>query len=102
MAINGMEAIQLFRKNRYDIVFMDCQMPLMDGFEATRAIRAAEGKGSERTPVIALTANAMTEEHDRCMASGMDDFLTKPISQPRIFAALNRWVAEPKRALVNA
>ena len=102
MAINGMEAIQLFRKNRYDIVFMDCQMPLMDGFEATRAIRAAEGKGSDRTPVIALTANAMTEEHDRCMASGMDDFLTKPISQPRIFAALNRWVAEPKRALVNA
>ena len=82
----------MFPGTVYDIVFMDCQMPVMDGFEAVRQIRALEQKTGRRTPVIALTANAHNEERTECMAAGMDDFLTKPTSQARIAAALARWV----------
>ena len=90
IAVNGREAVDMYRTMDYDIVFMDCQMPVMDGFEATRQIRLTE---RQRTPIIALTANAHNEERAECMAAGMDDFLTKPTSQARIAAALARWVS---------
>ncbi len=92
VAMNGKEAVERFEPGKYDIVFMDCQMPVMDGFEATRAIRAMEPSGQGRTPVIALTANALAEERERCTDCGMDDFLMKPTSQPRLTAALRQWV----------
>jgi CheY-like chemotaxis protein len=106
-ADNGKEAVEQFSRERYDIVFMDCQMPVMDGFEAARAIRIVEREaagqgGHTRTPVIALTANALSEERERCAASGMDDFLIKPTSQARITAVLRQWVAEPKPVMQNA
>jgi signal transduction histidine kinase/AmiR/NasT family two-component response regulator len=100
-AADGREALERLGQRRYDIVFMDCQMPVMDGFEATRALRAMERDGAikpggaSRTPVIALTASAVTEEQGRCLAAGMDDFLTKPTSSARIAAMLRRWVARP-------
>jgi signal transduction histidine kinase/DNA-binding response OmpR family regulator len=93
IAVNGREAVDMFRLRDYDIVFMDCQMPVMDGFEAARQIRTIEQDRDRRTPVIALTANAHNEERTECMAAGMDDFLTKPTSQARIAAALARWVS---------
>ncbi len=101
-AADGREAVALFRPGRYDIVFMDCQMPVMDGFAATRAIREVEAQQGGHTPVIALTANAMTEEQDRCLAAGMDDFLTKPTSHARMSGAVARWARQPAMAAAPA
>ena len=69
---------------------MDCQMPEMDGFEATRQIRDKQG-GGVRIPIVALTANAMEEDKERCLASGMDDYLTKPINAKQLKETLERW-----------
>ena len=74
---------------RYDLVLMDCQMPYMDGLEATRAIRSRESTAA-RTPIVALTANAMPEDHRRCLDAGMDDYLAKPISLLDLHDALLR------------
>lgn len=83
IAADGEEAIAMWRERHYDAVFMDCQMPVLDGFEATRRIRALETAG-RRTPVIALTANAMESDRDRCLAAGMDRHLTKPIDRAEL------------------
>lgn len=81
IAENGLEAVEAFKVRRFDVVLMDCQMPVMDGFEATRQIRAFESLSSaKRTPVVALTAAAREEEYSHAMASGMDDFMTKPFN----------------------
>jgi two-component system, sensor histidine kinase and response regulator len=80
---NGAEAVETVRNGAFDIVFMDLQMPVMDGFTATRHIREHEGS-RKHTPIIALTANAMVGQHERCLADGMDGFLTKPIEVERL------------------
>jgi HPt (histidine-containing phosphotransfer) domain-containing protein len=72
-------------------VIMDCQMPEMDGFEATRAIRLEEGSG-RRTPIVAMTANAMSGDRERCIAAGMDGYLTKPVRPDEIAAAISQWL----------
>ncbi|MDP1570617.1 MAG: response regulator [Vicinamibacterales bacterium] len=90
VAANGLEALEAIEHVPYDLVLMDCHMPEMDGFEATRAIRAAEGPGQRRLPVIALTAGAMTEDRERCFDAGMDDHVSKPIELPRLRAAIER------------
>jgi len=75
----------------YDIVFMDCHMPVLDGYEATRRIRAAESRQGRRTPIVALTADAMANDRERCVAAGMDDFLTKPVSSLQLSITIERW-----------
>jgi signal transduction histidine kinase/CheY-like chemotaxis protein/HPt (histidine-containing phosphotransfer) domain-containing protein len=92
---NGEQAIEAWRSGRFDLILMDCQMPVMDGFEATRRIRASEVNDhrNARVPIIALTANAMEGDRDRCLACGMDDYLSKPYSRNQLIAALKQWVA---------
>lgn len=88
---NGLDAIRALDEGRYAVVLMDCQMPVMDGFEATRRIRRRERDNqSGATPVIALTANAMKGDRERCLAAGMDDFLSKPFTQRQLREVLAR------------
>ena len=99
-AVDGEEAVTLFRQERFDLVLMDCQMPGMDGFEATGRIRQLEAERSgvaadgarSRTPIIALTANSLSGDRERCLAAGMDDHVAKPFRRSQLRAALERWV----------
>jgi len=93
IAIHGAEAIQLIQKNNYDIVLMDCQMPIMDGFSATRIIRTR--LKSYELPIIALTANTSEEDKECCLASGMNDYISKPIEWNLLLQTLAHWV-KPK------
>jgi signal transduction histidine kinase/ActR/RegA family two-component response regulator len=92
VAHNGVAACQAARAQRYDLIFMDCHMPGMDGFDATRCIREQEAMDSRRTPIVALTAAALPDDRDACMAAGMDDFLSKPVELGQLSAALARWI----------
>ncbi|GAC1491945.1 MAG: hypothetical protein NVS1B2_04190 [Vulcanimicrobiaceae bacterium] len=95
-AFNGREAVDALRTHAYDLIFMDCQMPEMDGFAATQAIRAAERlAASDRVAIVAMTANARTEDRDACLASGMDDYVAKPVRLDDLRGALDRWLVTP-------
>lgn len=90
---NGLEAIEQIKVRDFDLVLMDCLMPEMDGFEATRTIRAYEAKsGKPRTPIVACTANAMAEDEEACLKAGMDDFLSKPVKRRALEEKLRKWV----------
>ncbi len=93
---DGRQALRALARTTYDLVLMDCQMPEMDGFEATKVIRAQEAAAPSTTrsrlPIIALTANAMLEDRERCLAAGMDDYLSKPFSQEALRQVLSRWL----------
>jgi CheY-like chemotaxis protein len=92
IAENGAEAVEKFKQQpAWDIILMDCQMPVMDGFKATAAIRELEGEGA-RTPIVAATANALMGEREKCLEAGMDDYLPKPISREALEAVLQRWL----------
>jgi signal transduction histidine kinase/AmiR/NasT family two-component response regulator len=94
-AVDGMEAVNLFKKRRFDAVLMDCEMPVMDGFEATRIIREHEARsGAARTPIIALTANALTGDREHCLQQGMDDYLSKPIELRQLSVLVARWLGD--------
>jgi CheY-like chemotaxis protein/HPt (histidine-containing phosphotransfer) domain-containing protein len=89
---DGQEALECSDLDSFDIVFMDCQMPEMDGFTATRAIREREvSEGSARLPIVALTAHAMRFDRDQCLAAGMDDYLSKPFSKDELRQVISKW-----------
>ena len=94
VAGNGREALQMVKGRHYDAVLMDLQMPEMDGFEATQLIR--EDRRFQRLPIIAMTAHAMVEERAKCLASGMNDHVAKPIDPDLLFAALAKWIRPPE------
>ncbi len=93
VAINGKEAVDAVMHNTYDLVFMDCQMPVMDGYEATETIRSHEAKNGykAKSVIIALTAHALEEERVKCLAVGMDDFMCKPFTGAQLHAMINKW-----------
>lgn len=95
IAHNGQEAIQILAKEDFDLVLMDVQMPIMDGYEATRSIRDALQKVD--LPIIAMTANAMQGDKERCLEAGMNDFLTKPIDGTQLVRAIDDWLKKPGR-----
>ena len=90
VAENGEEAVAKVKNRRYDLIFMDVQMPVMDGFQATQEIRSLED-GASSTPIVAVTANAFQSEREKCFSYGMDDYLTKPVDKDRLQEALRRW-----------
>ena len=102
IADNGAVAVEEVASGRFDLVLMDVQMPLMDGYAATRAIRAAEqADGGGRIPIIAMTAAAVEGERERCLTAGMDDFLTKPVDPRALATVLARWLGGPPVAPVR-
>ncbi len=80
LAVDGLEAMRLYNKNSYDLIFMDIQMPVMNGYETTRLIREQEQLTDVYTPIIAITAYALEEDREKCLNAGMDDYLSKPVS----------------------
>jgi two-component system, sensor histidine kinase SagS len=91
LANHGAEALQQLQQHAVDLVLMDCNMPVMDGYEASRQIR--QGDGTQSLPIIALTANALPDERERCRAAGMDDYLAKPFRRDELAALLDQWLA---------
>jgi CheY-like chemotaxis protein len=91
---SGVEAIDAFEQAQFDVVLMDLQMPGLDGFDTTAALRAEEVlQGMTRTPIVALTGHTTKQERDRCVAAGMDGFLSKPVRPDALFAAVEQFVA---------
>ena len=90
----GSEALAALAQKHYDLLFLDCFMPDMSGFETARRIRSSESPG-RRIPIIAITANVLPEDRQKCLASGMDDFVAKPINRDNLFSALTRWLPSP-------
>lgn len=91
LAENGKIAVARFSEATYDIIFMDCQMPVMDGYKATTAIRQLEAGSGRNVPIVAMTANAMKGDREKCINSGMDDYLSKPIKTDAVYAILKQW-----------
>ena len=102
LAENGQQAVDLFKRKRYDLILMDVQMPVMDGYEATQAIREITNRIYQKgdthvfnilpTPIIAMTAHAIMEDKEKCLAAGMDDYITKPLRRRDLLAMVNKWL----------
>ncbi|MDH5723118.1 MAG: response regulator, partial [Alphaproteobacteria bacterium] len=92
LAGDGQQALDMIADNNYDLVLMDCQMPGLDGYQATTMLREQEQGGNRHLPVIALTANAMVGDRKKCIQSGMDDYLSKPIKPDKLLALIQKWV----------
>ena len=106
--VNGQEAVSAATSGRYDLMFMDCMMPGMDGYTATQAIRAEEarqaatGKARRPLPIIAMTANAMEGDREECLAAGMDDYLSKPLDPEEVERMLRRWLTNGRQHALPA
>jgi CheY-like chemotaxis protein len=95
LANNGVEALTLLEQNVYAAVLMDCQMPIMDGFEASRRIRA--NPNFDSLPIIAMTGNVDASDHQRCLDCGMNDFISKPVDWEQAFLTLDKWISHPEK-----
>lgn len=91
VARNGVEAVELYQQKSFDLIFMDCQMPLMDGYETSQQIRLLEAKTEKHIPIVALTANALSGDRQKALDSGMDDYLAKPFRQEQLIDTLYSW-----------
>jgi len=100
VAVDGKTAVDAWATGRYQLILMDCQMPVMDGYEATRVIRSRE-TAATRIPIVALTAHAMKGSDQQCLAAGMDDYLSKPIDRAELEACLDRWLATAEDNVMN-
>ncbi|HYM80491.1 MAG TPA: response regulator [Candidatus Limnocylindria bacterium] len=100
VAASGMQAIEALKHERFDLVFMDVQMPEMDGYECTAEVRKME-QGQTRTPIVAMTAHALAGDRERCLKAGMDDYLTKPVDLDSLCAMVERWALPGKRGLAG-
>lgn len=98
---NGKEALEALSRITYDAVLMDCQMPVMDGFTATAEIRRQEQATGHHTPIIAMTANALASDREKCLASGMDDFIAKPFQPEDLNARLQKWLKPESKSAVD-
>jgi CheY-like chemotaxis protein len=96
VAGNGQQALLALEKERFDLILMDMQMPEMDGFEATAEIRKREKANDRRLPIVALTAHAMKGDREKCLAAGMDGYLSKPIRPQELDAVLHRYLEPPR------
>jgi CheY-like chemotaxis protein len=96
-AVNGRHALDRHATGEYNLIFMDCQMPEMDGFEATTEIRRREARSGRHTPIVALTASVVEDGRRRCLAVGMDDYLAKPFTLEQMRAMLTTWLSPPER-----
>ena len=97
---NGRSAIEALVHGQFDVILMDCQMPEMDGFEATAVIRSGEENG-RRIPIIAMTAHAMEGDRARCLQAGMDDYISKPVNPEELERVLDRWIPTSIAAAVS-
>ncbi len=94
LAEDGQQALDMITKKHYDIVLMDCQMPILDGYKATEILREFDVEEKRSTPVIALTANAMVGDREKCMKAGMNDYLSKPIKPEKLLAIIQKWAGD--------
>ena len=100
LAENGEEGIEKFRAHHYDLILMDIQMPIMDGFEATKAIRQIElEEGRKRVPIIAMTAHAIAGYANKCIEGGMDDYIAKPIRKGNLLKMIAKWTESKSQAV---
>jgi len=105
VASDGKEALNTFERESFDLILMDVQMPEVDGFEATKQIREREKANGGHIPIVAMTAQALSGDRDRCLAAGMDDYISKPITQANLFSVIDNLANGPldkKEGLANS
>jgi CheY-like chemotaxis protein len=92
---NGVEVLDTLREMTFDLILMDCQMPEMDGYQATSVIRSSTTLPNVNIPIIAMTANAIKGDKERCIAAGMDDYVSKPVSLDKLSLVIKKWLKDP-------